>query len=128
LSNERPDMSWYPRIESLTDSLGNSLMSETGILNVPARLQVGDVLTFRCVGWDPQDRELTWTLSAMAAQGPLLDRQVGSEVTLTWNVEEAHVADPSIVVIQMRSDGQYHRSLAGYDGSISALYPVDPPL
>lgn len=126
-SEQAPDMSWYPRIDLLTDSLGNSLMSGTGLINVSARLQVGDVLKFRCVGWDPQDRELTWALNAMAAHGPLLDRQVGSEVTLTWNVEEAHVADPSIVVIQVRSDGKYHRSVTGADASISALYPVDPP-
>jgi hypothetical protein len=66
-------MSWYPRIELITDSLGNSLAAgeDSSTIVIPARLQVGDVLTFRCVGWDPQDRELTWTLKAQAIPPPL---------------------------------------------------------
>ena len=127
-SQTAPDMTWYPRIESITDSLGNPIFpSEQVHVRVPARLQVGDLLTFRCVGWDPQDRELTWTLNAMAAVGPKLDQQVGSDVTLSWTVQEEHVAESSIVVIQMASSGKYHRSLTGADETVSVFYAVEPP-
>ena len=127
-SERAPDMTWYPRIESITDSLGNSIVpSEQVYVIVPARLQVGDLLTFRCVGWDPEDRELTWTLHAMAAQGPQLDQQVGADATLSWTVQEEHVSEESIVVIQMKSSGRYHRSLTGVDASVSVFYAVDPP-
>jgi hypothetical protein len=126
-SERAPDMSWYPRIESIRDSLGNTLAFNGPIVLVPARLQVGDVLTFRCIGWDPQDRELTWTLHAQAAQGPELDRQTGGEATLTWRVHAQHVAESSIVVIQMMSGGKYHRYLTGVDASVTAFYAVEPP-
>jgi hypothetical protein len=126
-SQQAPDMSWYPNVDSITDSLGNTLDITADNVRVPARLQVGDVLKFRCIAWDPQDRELTWTLHADAHIGPELDRQVGSEVTLGWNITEANVAETSIVVIQMRSDGRYHRLPWGVDISITTLYAVDPP-
>ena len=126
-SERAPDMSWYPRIESVTDSLGNSLALSGVVVVVPARLQVGDLLTFRCIGWDPQDRELTWTLNAQAAQGPELDRQTGGEATLTWSVQEQHVAESSIIVIQMMSTGRYHRHQTGVDASVTAFYAVEPP-
>jgi hypothetical protein len=127
-SERAPDMSWYPRIESVTDSLGNSLSLVEGLVAVvPVRLQVGELLTFRCIGWDPQDRELTWTLNAQAAQGPEVDRQAGGEVTLTWKVQKQHVAEHSIVVIQMMSTGRYHRQMTGVDASVTAFYTVEPP-
>jgi hypothetical protein len=127
-SEQAPDMTWYPSIESITDSLGNSIFPSKQLhVIVPSRLQVGDVLNFRCVGWDPQDRELTWTLRAMAGHGPTLDEQVGAETTLSWTVQEEHVAESSIVAIQMKSSGRYHRALTGLDASVSVFYAVDPP-
>jgi hypothetical protein len=129
-SQRAPDMTWYPRIESITDSLGNAVAPDGPVGNVvvPARLQVGELLTFRCIGWDPDDREPTWTLHAQAAHGPELDRQVGAAVTLSWHVQDAQVAESSIIVIQMRSPSQYHRLPWGVDASVSAFYAVSPPL
>ena len=124
-SSQAPDMSWYPTVESITDSLGNLITS--GNCRTPSRLQVGDEITFRCVGWDPQERELIWTLNGMAIIGPQLDRQVGSEVSLTWYIKPAHVAEASIVTISMMSSGEYHREPSGYDFSATVLYAVNPP-
>lgn len=124
-SSQAPDMSWYPTVESITDSLGNLIVS--GICATPSRLQVGDEITFRCVGRDPQDRELIWTLNGMAMQGPQLDRQVGSESTLTWHIGTEHVAERSIVTISMLSSGAYHREAFGCDFLASVFYAVDPP-
>jgi hypothetical protein len=126
-SERAPDMNWYPRMESITDSLGNSLALNQANVVVPARLQVGDVLTFRCIGWDPQDRELTWTLKWQSLVSPELDRQTGGEATLTWRVQDQHVAESSIVVIQMMSSGVYHRHSTGVDASVTAFYAVEPP-
>ena len=125
-SSQAPDMSWYPTVESITDSLGNLITS--GNCRTPSRLQVGDEITFRCIGWDPQDRELTWTLNGMAMHfGPQLDQQVGSEVTLTWHISPAHVAESPIVTISMLSSGEYHREPSGCDFSVTVIYAVDPP-
>jgi hypothetical protein len=129
-SQRAPDMTWYPRIESITDSLGNRVVgadTPLGNVVVPARLQVGEHLAFRCVGWDPDDRDLTWELHAGAEHGPLLDRQVGSAVTLGWSVRDEHVAETSIVVIAMKSPGKYHRFSWGVDANVSAHYAVSPP-
>jgi hypothetical protein len=63
----------------------------------------------------------------MAMHGPQLDRQVGSEVTLTWCISTAHVAERSIVTISMLSSGAYHREPFGCDFLASIFYAVDPP-
>lgn len=126
-SQKAQDMTWYPTVESITNSLGNDLGSSSGNIIVPTRLQVGDVLTFRCVGMDPQDRQLVWTLKVYAGVAPTLDTAAGPEVTLTWTVTEEHVAETCIIDIRMQSDGKYHRFAWGGDFSLNAFYAVEPP-
>jgi hypothetical protein len=130
-SAKAPDMTWYPVVESISDSLGNELFeggpSGPKVVSLQTLLAVGDIVKFRCVGWDPQARDLTWRLDFQAPAGGELDVQIGSEVTLTWTVQEAHVADRSLVRIRLHSDGKYHRYSGGWDESISIFYRVAPP-
>jgi hypothetical protein len=128
-SAQAPDMTFYPTIETLTDSFGNDLASAVPnpTLTPNTRLEVGQEVEFRCVGRDPQDRELIWSLNHGAIHGPLLDSATGSEATLTWKVAKAHVGEPSIVVLSMRSDGEYHRLFQQTDAMHSIFYFVDPP-
>jgi hypothetical protein len=124
-TKQAPDMTWYPVIETVTDSLGNVIAEGNHVTG--SRLTVGDILTFRCVATDPQDRPLTWTLYRQAFEGPVIDEQVGREVTLTWLVGDQSVAEKSIVVITMKSGGTYHRIQIGVDAMSSIFYTVDPP-
>ena len=130
-SEQAPDMTWYPRVESIIDSFGNDLTpkgDDAALMRAPVRLRPGQIVEFRCAGWDPQDRQLGWTLSEQAGSGALLDEREGSEATLRWEVSKAHVADPFIVLVQMRAVGaQYHRQFGTTDATISLFYSVDPP-
>jgi hypothetical protein len=128
-SQRAPDMTWYPRIDSLTDSLGNRLdaFGPSALVSLSVRLKVGDLITFRCIGWDPEDRELTWTLDVIGDLGSPLDVQTGADVTLTWQVREIHVSEATFVTITLKSSGQYHRYSTGSDASVSVQYSVDPP-
>jgi hypothetical protein len=128
-SKKAPDMTYYPIVESITDSLGNEIPSfpHHGNVALSNILEVGDVIEFRCVGSDPQSRPLSWSLAHMAHIGPTLDSQVGNDVSLRWTVAERHVADPCVLVLSMASSGKYHRQIGTIDAMFSLLYTVNPP-
>jgi hypothetical protein len=63
----------YPIIELIEDSLGNrfapSLAQQTGSgFVVPATFAVGEVVTFRMKAWDPEGRDLRWTVTFVGRQ------------------------------------------------------------
>ncbi|WP_280831537.1 hypothetical protein [Mycolicibacterium frederiksbergense] len=121
-----PDMTYYPLITQVTDSFGNVLESghHTGV-----KLRPGQEVTFRCVGTDPQARELSWELRAISKGGSMImvDAEKGNDVTLTWHVEEQHVREGAYINIQMSSDGDYHRD-GEIDAQFTSRYDVLPPL
>jgi hypothetical protein len=124
-STQGPDEAWYPVVESVVDSFGNVLgrrISE----NFNTRLAVGDVVRFRCVGHDPQDRELHWRIFA-ASQGRTLATGVGADVDLVWEVGRQDVSERFQLVFTMKSDGEFHRH-GDKDVSFVAGYAVSPPM
>jgi hypothetical protein len=126
-TTQGPDMEYYPKIEQVTDSFGNS--PSTGLESGPRlRLKAGDVVQFQCRGWDPQDRNLTWELriGRSGLDGSVTTEAVGAEVTLTLVINERMVREHLLVEILMRSDGQYHRN-GFYDELCDFYYAVDPP-
>jgi hypothetical protein len=125
-SQQGPDLNHYPVLDSLTDSFGNehdpgSVTNITGL-----RLQVGQVVEFRCRGWDAQNRELTWTLQSEQWLSGALDRATGDTVNLRWKVTEADVTERAAVRIKMSSSGKYHRR-GSWDEWAQFFYAVDPP-
>lgn len=127
-SEQSVDGKYYPIIESVTDSFGNEAKLRTEF-NEPTptglKLRVGDVVTVKCVGTDPQGRRLTWKISR-GPLGGLVDTQTGGEVTLRWTVERRDVAMNVYIRIEMSSDGEYHRH-GTHDMSASFRYEVLPP-
>jgi hypothetical protein len=121
-----PDTAYYPKIELVTDSLGNNKNGEL-VFSPKARLEVGECITFECRGWDPQDRNLTWQLMIdRGRDGNVVAEAQGSEVTLTLVITEEMVREHLLVEISMRSDGRYHRN-GFYDDLVDFYYAVDPP-
>lgn len=123
-SAQGPDMEYYPKIEQVTDSLGNN-PNDPLDFSPKLRLKVGDVVKFECRGWDPQDRNLTWQLEEGRNRGILSEMQ-GSEATLTLVITEKMVQERLNVYISITSDGQYHR-YGFYDDECTFHYAVDPP-
>lgn len=127
----------YPRIESITDSFGRRIessvvrgeiagsMGSNGIA-----LHPGEVVTFTCVGTDPQGRDLEWELKGpdhfsrrgleVAAPGQLVD--------IRWLVEERDVRETASVSIYMRASEATYRRFGDFDHRAYFVYRVRPPL
>lgn len=125
----------YPRIESITDSFGLRIESEVVRGEVAGTqgatelvLHPGDVVTFTCIGTDPQGRELEWDLA-----GPdhfrLRERVVarsGEPTLLTWVVEDGDVRENASVSIHMRAKDAKYRRFGSFDHRAHFFYSVRP--
>jgi len=126
MSQEDPSGDYYPRIENVTDSFGKGLDEPEQIsVKTGITLIVGQVVTFRCHGTDPQGRPLSWWYSLP----PLYQshKLVGADTELSWTVRDEDVKDESSVYIHMASDSSYHRLGYGVDASCIFYYRVLPP-
>ncbi|MGW5450308.1 hypothetical protein [Streptomyces asiaticus] len=133
MSGKDPADNYFPRIELVRDSLGNS--SETAMTVQPHMLAVqtattlrpGDVVTFTCRAVDPQNRTLTWSLQT--PEGRRYSNHEGGDVEITWEVRKQDVHTRADALVMLASDGEYHRFGAnGFDASVSFRYEVLPPL
>lgn len=125
-SQQAPDMTYYPSIESATDSFGNDLRSVT-VTNL--RLKVGETVAFTCRGWDPQGRQLSWKLQTVMPSAPrprIVAEDDGNEVILHWTVEQGDVSEELTLVLQLSSAAEFHRK-GTWDDHIVVIYAVDPP-
>lgn len=123
----------YPIIELIEDSLGNRFVpSEAqqagGGFNVPATFAIGNTVTFRMKAWDPQGRDLAWTVSFNGKQPQQSLELTGSNVEFSWEISEEEVGDNvPIIGITMSSAGKYHRNRKN-DAFIALYVTVAPPL
>jgi len=136
LSEQDPDGDYYPRAERIEDSFGNAFTYSQGVdLTTPSNVQtsttlrVGDTVTFRCVGTDPQGRELAWYLARAGSPGAGAMVK-GDQVDLSWKVQPSDTGPKKWVIVYMTHEGLYHRNIGGFDGADAAAlfyYRVLPP-
>jgi hypothetical protein len=125
-----PSGEFYPVIEKVTDQLGNRFVaseSKSGLdflVRTTIRLEVGQTLTFACVGWDPQGRDLTWTLGKYLL--PVRATAHGTEVSLEYLLGREDVGEVIHFEIKATSAGEFHRS-GSYDDHVVMQYAVNPP-
>lgn len=130
MSSQSPSGEHYPRAEMITDSFGNTadvdaMLSRTNPAVLCEQvLHIGDVVTFRCRGWDPHGRPLTWRLRLAPA---VVTESVGEEVELTWTVDASQVSNQTYAVVDMRSSGPYYRWTERVDAMVLFYYRVEPP-
>jgi hypothetical protein len=127
---------YFPYIESIVDGhgftfSGNPKTPEAGPFPVDATVTVhpGEVVTFTCIGIDPQDRELEWEVSTTAQLliGGKRQSTGGQPVELNWNISATEVSPKQYVLITMRAVGaEYHR-FGQHDQQIMFTYKVRPP-
>ena len=135
LSEQDPHGDYYPRVERIEDSLGNAFTYSPAVdfaspLNVQAQtaLRVGDSVTFRCEGTDPQGRELCWSL-VQSPPGDTVECK-GDRVDLCWAVRPSDTGPKRWVLVRMTHDGPYHRNVQGTPGAdaiVLFFYRVLPP-
>lgn len=127
---------YYPRIERIEDSFGNAFTYTQGndfsgplSVQTATTLRVGDTVTFRCTGTDPQGRALTWFLR-LAPPGEPAQIQ-GNQADLTWNVRYSDTGPKKWVGVYLTHEGSYHRNVMGnlhMDAIVLFYYCVLPPL
>jgi len=115
---DTPD-EYFPRMESLRDSLGNTM-------NSPKRpvVRVGDFIEFVAEAWDPVGAQLEyrWTVqpaNVASSQGWSANNK------FTWNVQTNQVANPAWVNVEMRGPREPHAE-AARDAGWSMAYTVLP--
>lgn len=124
----------YPLIESMADSFGRRIECVTydgemaGFVSTfDVILRPGDLVTFDCVGVDPQGRDLTWRgMSAGTSMEPVTAAS-GTSATLVWPVTDSDVNETQVVQIYMETaDAKYHR-FGSWDHRGAFAYRVRPP-
>jgi hypothetical protein len=125
---------YWARIESVTDSYGNSIdgLRTTQSSNPHCRtgltLQVGEVVTFDCRATDPKGRTISWTYGTLPYDPEDSSRNAvhGDNVRLIWEVKPHHVSSQTSIHIRMQSDSASHRWHEGRDGFAAFVYKVLP--
>jgi hypothetical protein len=135
LSEQDPDGDYYPRVERIEDSFGNSFTySDSTDFAIPQNVQtkttlrVGDTIMFRCEGTDPQGRALSWNLM-QTPPGDLIESK-GSRVDVSWTVRAADTGPKKWVLVKLTHEGPYHRNVQGTpnaDAIVLFYYRVLPP-
>lgn len=143
-SQQEPSSEFYPLIESCIDSFGRTgSQSHSSAPGSNPRVNVGDIITFKCSAIDPRGRDLTWGVYASLA---LLDDAedvftvTGSEVNMSYIINEADVGESFSLSILMRSNGRFRRTggtvytrdatmeYVRYDDERIFSYAVNPPI
>jgi hypothetical protein len=122
----------YPILELIEDSLGNRFVpteeqqSGSGF-RIPVTFSVGETVTFKLKAWDPQGRDIRWTVTffgRIPQQSLELD---GSDVSFDWEISKDEVGDNTpLIGVTMSSTGRYHRNRKN-DSFVSLYVSVAPP-
>ncbi|WLF51341.1 hypothetical protein [Rhodococcus opacus] len=136
MSSQDPAGEYYPRIESVLDSLGHRIDSQgpatdevAGYQTTEAILHPGERVGFTAMGTDPQDRPLRWDLTS-SQTGLLLDSQVsdvGQPVQLEWLVDDGDVTETGVVQLHMYAEQSKYRRFGRFDHRAFFGYIVRPP-
>lgn len=126
MSSQSPAGDIYPRIESVMDSFGRRGGGGLGSVQLPlVVLHPGDIVTFTCVGTDPQGRDLLWRFAG--SEGSRVVGQSGVTTLLNWSVEDRHVNESTTIGVYMEAhDAKYHR-WGSFDHKILFGFRVRPP-
>ena len=124
-SKQETSEDYFPRIESVRDSLGNIWSTDSPsptTLTTNMQLRVGDVVEFVITASDPLGAALQYNVSVN--QGDLNVWQDNN--TLSVTISEFHVGKDVPVVVFIRSPRNFHAKPYGYDHFIRFFYDVLP--
>lgn len=142
-SNMTPASEYYPVIESVTDSLGHTgtgavMRGDVIWSTKPLRLNVGDLVTFRCRAAVPAGRNVEWSLllepRPFGTSGPPLPAAAtGAEASLEWRISQDDIGEDRLIAITLRNTGRYrrwpeylHPAFDSLDDIVLLSYSVNP--
>jgi hypothetical protein len=137
LNKQDRDHEYYPRIESITDCFGYRFEGVLRIDQISYRYQTFMHLTpsialqYTCIGVDPQERDLYFSLRTHANPqvAPISGMQTasGQPATLEWPISEQDVRIAKAAYIRMSSVGSKYHRFTDYDQEVFFAYQVNPP-
>ncbi|AMY20329.1 MULTISPECIES: hypothetical protein [Nocardiaceae] len=137
MSKQDPAGEYYPRIESVIDSLGHRIDGSGPVVGEVVGHQItgmilrpGDRVGFIATGTDPQDRPLRWDLMS-SQNGLTLDSKVskaGEPVQLEWSVGDGDVTESAVVALYMSAEDSTYKRFRHFDHRAYFGYVVRPPL
>jgi hypothetical protein len=124
-SKQETPEDYFPRIESVRDSLGNIWTPGTPgrAIDSKALLRPGDKLDFVVTATDPQGTAMQYAFAPVEVGHHPIEWQESNTITL--NVERKHIGQ-FVVRVLLRNARDY-RAFFDHDDEIAFLYTVLPP-
>lgn len=125
---------FYPRIESIMDGFGRRIECSVVEGEIAGSVRTHDIIVhpgetvaFECVGTDPQNRDLKWTLYSNHAPRQTLVAPSGVPTTMVWKISEDDVRENAVVEIFLAADlARFHR-FGTWDHRSYFTFRVGPP-
>lgn len=124
-SKQETSEDYFPRIESVRDSLGNIWTPDHPTpfaLITRMTLRVGDVLDFVVTASDPLGAELEYNVNIN--RGDLGPWQKSNTFLLT--LSDSHIGKDVLITFFIRSSRDFHANNLGYDHAIMFIYDILP--
>jgi hypothetical protein len=125
-SKQETEEDYYPRIESVRDSLGNIWVPSAGValksIFTKNRLRPGDTLDFLVTASDPLGEEISFGVN-VGGLGPLVWQSTNE---FSVQIGEKHVGNHFEVAFYVKSGRQYH-ARGMWDDKVDFNYVVLPP-
>lgn len=122
-SGQGPDREYFPRIEYVRDSFGNTVEGYGGgVTSAETQLilRPGDVVTFDLRAWDPEAAPYTWRVIITAVNSADFSGE-----SYEWRVTEADIGERVGPTFYLASSRPYHRR-PNYDDAVTLYYRVLP--
>ncbi len=121
--------SYYPRIESIQDSLGNTWgIGDSGTIDTGKVLRPGDQLQFKIIGTDPMGEVIEYGVFPNAMPKEDEWNHTG-DFDLT--IKDNHVSQKMLFILVLKSSRKFHATSAPFlgkvDDVVQFIYEVLPP-
>lgn len=121
--------SYYPRIESVQDSVGNTwAMGKSEAFDKQKVLRPGEQVQFKVSGTDPKGEPISFGLHPMTTPHAV---EWNSSGDFSFTVKESHVQNKLWVSLLLKSDREFHATREVGVGPVDAIvkfgYEVLPP-
>jgi hypothetical protein len=111
---------YYPRIESVRDSLGNTCIQAYQLVETGMRVRVADVIEYVITATDPMGEPLQYALYEST------DTRWQDQNVLSLTLGQHHIEKKHSVLLAIRSQRRYH-AYRDYDDLAGFVYEVLPP-
>ncbi len=123
---------YFPRIESITDTFGHRFDGPLEVVvygqgvQTDQTLHPGQVISFSCIGVDPQGRDLKFSFRFPSGAASEAISASGVPLDIEWLVAEADINIDAKVFINLRADGATYHRFGESDQAVLFYYRVLP--